>query len=396
MSVIIRKGIPYGTGDTAMYSTAPVGSILAYGGEVIPDTYLRCDGASLSITQYPELYKAIGTTYGSVDDDHFNLPDLRGRFLEGTPSGTTLGTKVDAGLPNITGTVAPISTNRADPNYYTHTGAFSTSVHSDMAAASGDGEQRLTVNFDASKSNAIYGKSTTVQPPAICVNYIIKAKSVATSINPLDGSASDEKDYLITTRAEWEAMSASEKIKYDGWMVAFIEDVNSGLVMDSEVVQGSENPVSGDAVYNKISSTVTSVNTTTDTKISTLTSNIGAWSEWKNLTISQFADDIKINSYIVRYKENRILGMIYLETRINVTSQTKMYNNAIARVDMTNATWELHDGVDYIVLDAYARQNSGPVVTQIGRDTTIWIKATDQIGLTFEINGFSLIPVIWK
>lgn len=32
----------------------------------------------------------------------------------------------------------------------------------------------VEIHFDASKSNAIYGNSDTVQPPAIVMQYIIK------------------------------------------------------------------------------------------------------------------------------------------------------------------------------------------------------------------------------
>lgn len=147
MSMIIRKGVPYGTGDINEYSTAPIGTILAFGSDTIPDTYLLCDGASLAITAYPELYKVIGTTFGSVDAEHFNVPDLRGRFLEGTPSSGTTGTNIKAGLPNIVGTLHPVTTNRGDPTAYTASGAFSSTTHSDMSAAAGNGEQRVIVFF---------------------------------------------------------------------------------------------------------------------------------------------------------------------------------------------------------------------------------------------------------
>ena len=76
----------------------PIGVVLPYpavGGA--PETFLVCDGASLSIGDYPELYEVIGTTYGSVDLFHFNLPNLVGKFIKGsainanqatTPAGT--------------------------------------------------------------------------------------------------------------------------------------------------------------------------------------------------------------------------------------------------------------------------------------------------------------------
>ena len=49
--------------------------------------WLPCDGRSLSRTTYSKLFSVISTTYGNVDDDTFNLPDLSGRVVAG--KGTT-------------------------------------------------------------------------------------------------------------------------------------------------------------------------------------------------------------------------------------------------------------------------------------------------------------------
>lgn len=43
--------------------------------------WLQCDGSSISRTTYSDLFAVIGTTYGSADDAHFNLPDCKGRVL---------------------------------------------------------------------------------------------------------------------------------------------------------------------------------------------------------------------------------------------------------------------------------------------------------------------------
>lgn len=60
--------------------------------------WLKCDGRSLSRTTYAALFAVIGTSFGSVDGNSFNLPDCRGRVLG------TLGQ--GAGLTNRTlGTV---------------------------------------------------------------------------------------------------------------------------------------------------------------------------------------------------------------------------------------------------------------------------------------------------
>ncbi len=130
--------------------------------------YLYCDGSIFDTTQYPKLYAILGSN---------QLPDLRGKFLEGADIGNTV---VEAGLPNITGTYlnnlasahpgsilgrgqGAFLDNRA--NFLTYTGEGGSAVV---------GLQTLTI--DASRSNTIYGKSTTVQPPAVTARYYIRAK----------------------------------------------------------------------------------------------------------------------------------------------------------------------------------------------------------------------------
>ncbi len=73
--------------------STPVGCVLAYAG-CLNNNQLNalgwsiCDGASLSIKQYPELFAAIGTCNGGDGNTHFNLPDHQGFFLRGVdPTG---------------------------------------------------------------------------------------------------------------------------------------------------------------------------------------------------------------------------------------------------------------------------------------------------------------------
>jgi microcystin-dependent protein len=59
----------------------PIGSIFPFAATQVPLGYLLCDGALVSRTEYPFLFQAIGTTYGSAAGGaYFRLPDLRGRF----------------------------------------------------------------------------------------------------------------------------------------------------------------------------------------------------------------------------------------------------------------------------------------------------------------------------
>jgi len=53
-----------------------------------PTGWLKCNGAPVSRTTYAALFAAIGTTYGSVDSNSFNLPNLRGCVVRGWTDGS--------------------------------------------------------------------------------------------------------------------------------------------------------------------------------------------------------------------------------------------------------------------------------------------------------------------
>lgn len=62
----------------------PIGAILDFAGATAPAGWLLCYGQSLlRAGTYADLFAVIGTTYGSADGTHFNVPDLRGRVAAG-------------------------------------------------------------------------------------------------------------------------------------------------------------------------------------------------------------------------------------------------------------------------------------------------------------------------
>jgi len=71
----------------------PAGEVVMFAMGTMPAAFIPCDGRSLSRTAYPRLFSAIGTLYGSVDGNTFNVPDFRGEFLRGWDAGKG----VDAG-----------------------------------------------------------------------------------------------------------------------------------------------------------------------------------------------------------------------------------------------------------------------------------------------------------
>lgn len=69
----------------------PVGIILPFADDVLPDGYLLCDGTAVSRTTYADLFAVCGTTYGVGNGSTtFNLPDMRGRIPVGAGTGSGL------------------------------------------------------------------------------------------------------------------------------------------------------------------------------------------------------------------------------------------------------------------------------------------------------------------
>lgn len=121
---------------------------------------LLCDGSTISEENYPELVGVLGGT---------QLPNLIDRFLQGS---ATAGTYKEAGLPNITGWIGYEYNNSSLLG-----GAFYCKGHNVETIPGGvTGAANSTddkVYFNASKSNSIYGASTTVQPPSYTAKIYI-------------------------------------------------------------------------------------------------------------------------------------------------------------------------------------------------------------------------------
>ena len=140
-----------------------VGDIIAK--TTTPKSYeylLPCDGSAFDKTKYPMLANIF------TDGKTPTLND--GRFLEGS---TSAGTSKNAGLPNITGDFRRVYTYGDQVG---GSGAFSTQLRDTGSGPNSQGAGPYTsvsYDFDASKSNNIYGASNTVQPKSYTVVYYV-------------------------------------------------------------------------------------------------------------------------------------------------------------------------------------------------------------------------------
>ena len=179
-----------------------------------PDDCLPCDGYSLNILDYTDLYNVLGKQFNKSDDEFgtFRIPDynISKRFLQ---PGNNVGSVVFAGLPQHTHS-GTTSSNGAHTHTAQSAGAHKHDIGFDNYAGSRYGITTLTGNYKqagwggaatnansaytsstgahthtttsdgahthtmttGNASDSIYGGSTTVQPPSQIVHICIKYK----------------------------------------------------------------------------------------------------------------------------------------------------------------------------------------------------------------------------
>ena len=171
----------------AVVCDGSVYNVSDFGGTHAPGTLLAQGKLpSVDLDTYQDYVDNFGScrAFGWDGGDQFRVPLLNDVFIEaGHAQGQ--GEFLEAGLPdhthtrgtmNITGTFGSTAEYR-NPGYGVMTGAFYASSSAKGHDADGGSSSRTAVlGFDASKSwtgetsgasNSLYGKSTTVQPPAV-------------------------------------------------------------------------------------------------------------------------------------------------------------------------------------------------------------------------------------
>ena len=196
-TIIADNGIPAGTAATG---GDKIGQIRFSINPNIEPGYLALNGQEVNREDYPNLWAWVQQQVGflveegewqSISTAHngnvgkysvgngtttFRLPNLgcwvRGGGTAGTAAG--VGGNLDAGLPNIEGTVT--GSNRA--NFSGASGAFEPLGYTTRASLENYTNSYSGFTFDASLSNSIYGNSETVQPESIVGIWLVKAYHV--------------------------------------------------------------------------------------------------------------------------------------------------------------------------------------------------------------------------
>ena len=162
----------------ASLAAVPIGTMLPYAGGEVPEGFLLCNGASLSRTEYPELFAAIGDRWGSDSSSTFKLPDTHHRFFEGTTVLSEIGKYVQAGLPNNYGVFTFArggAANGSSGGFYYNDSPCTKRYSMDDAEPGVTGTE---LNFSATKCSSLYGASNTVQPAGLYGLILIRAYEV--------------------------------------------------------------------------------------------------------------------------------------------------------------------------------------------------------------------------
>ena len=155
------------------FDNTPVGDIVFR--PYLKRGYVKANGATVNRADYPRLVafanaNNLWTTNPANEPWKFGqgngsttmvLPNYVGRFIQGGDTPTIK----EAGLPNITG---EFSTECGNWPWHDHPNSaiYQNGLISNNGGFAGSDTDDL-VKFDASRSNSIYGNSSTVQPPAI-------------------------------------------------------------------------------------------------------------------------------------------------------------------------------------------------------------------------------------
>ncbi len=180
---------------TSMQGT-PLGIVEMWAGSAVPEGYVLCDGRTMSTTEYPELFKALGTTFNTAisasgtkyttPSGQFRVPDLRGRFVVGRHDSDndyrTNGT--GGGLKSVTLTKEQIPSHvHVVKDYYHAEGKKKAKGDNDQISINGnigcgdtdyDNDRLQYYRHDSEATGG--GASHENRPPYYVLAYIMRTK----------------------------------------------------------------------------------------------------------------------------------------------------------------------------------------------------------------------------
>ena len=194
---ISKAGVPVGFEYFTTNPNVPVGSLPLIGGTYSRTAYADLwewvqsqTGYLITESEWQTKSSSNGGNvpfYSSGDGSTtFRVPSLK-CWIRGASGIEEVGSYLKAGLPNITGAMSiPKTDNAQELTGASDTGALYRSGSGSTKAGGSTTTTAVRVNFNASKSNSIYGASTTVQPPSIVGMWCVKAFGTVSNVGNQD------------------------------------------------------------------------------------------------------------------------------------------------------------------------------------------------------------------
>lgn len=225
-----------------IYDSDQVGTVKTFAGKTIPTNWMIADGRSLPTATYPDLFTAIGYTYGG-SGANFNLPDLRSKFLYGAAQSDLSDVAAQGGEASHILSAAEMPVHSHTVNSHSHGGAVVSGgahdhglpdqgvnppigVYTDNGAASGlkfgtaatgvnfrnwgvhNGHQH-TINAESPGTNSQGGGAAHENmPPYIKIAFIIKVMGAQINAGGALQGATGAKGDPGPWRGAWNAGSA--------------------------------------------------------------------------------------------------------------------------------------------------------------------------------------------
>ena len=251
---------------TAVYSDAPVGSIVPFGGTTFPTGWLLCDGTEVLRADYPDLFAVIGTSFGTPSaDTKFKLPDLRGEFLRGAGTNSHSdqgdggavgehqdGTEIPGVYANNYGKLGIFPAN----NSTTEMNVIADKMDSTTADAVAYMETLDLQKGATGDHAALY----TARPTNTSVNFIIKAVKTAlpTDFTEEIDDVQDQVDGINDALDDIvDIYGCKNMLAQNGWTTHTDNDITITKNSDGSITVNGTNSSTTDSVYFVISDLMT-------------------------------------------------------------------------------------------------------------------------------------------
>lgn len=240
--------------------TLPIGAIMPYSSDNIPENWLLANGQEVSRTEYNHLFVIIGTIYGEGDGSTtFNLPNLCGKTVVGLDAddedfnelGKTLGTKEHNHALN-NGYVKAYQGTTNMYSAYKEVPSWASNRKSQFSS----GDSTETELSNAIELGGLTDKNNNIQPSFVGC-YIIKAKQsagvVATVVDNLESTS--ETDALSAKQGKLlnEKIANTSKLIYSKTTTE--EDKNGFDITNIRIEEGKQYRISVIGSFKSDSST---------------------------------------------------------------------------------------------------------------------------------------------